>query len=72
MMAPHSLGCSTTPGLHVYEICSLLCNINFCNLLEGVTVATPIDNVWKITNFKMSYLMNYICYAIKTLRGVLQ
>ena len=39
---------------------------DLCDYREGATVAPLIDNVWENCNFKMSYLMAYICYLFKT------
>ena len=38
-----------------------------CDFPEGATVTprAPIDNVWETANFKMSYLMTYICFLLK-------
>ena len=45
---------------------------DLCDYREGATVAPLIDNVWENCNFKMLYLMTYICYPFKTWRGDLK
>ena len=38
---------------------------DLCDYREGEAVAPLIDNVWENCNFKMSYLMTYLCYPFK-------
>ena len=45
---------------------------DLCDYREEATVAPLIDNVWENYNFKMSYLMTYICYPFKPWRGDLR
>ena len=42
---------------------------DLCDYQEGVTVAPLISNVWENCNFKMSYLMTYMCHPFKTWKG---
>ena len=67
--------------IHTYKLCNIeiyvLLNFSFCinyveipqfcDCPEGAT--SHIDMYGKTTNFKMSYLMTYICYPFKIWRS---